>query len=558
MDRDTKEGTLQFGEFRFDRRCGGLFRVEADGRLEPVPLGSRALDLLQLLVERRGDVISRAEIMAAVWPGTTVEDSNLPTQIAALRRVLDRQRGQGSCIQTVVGRGYRFLVPVVAADPPEPIVTSRSGGAGAWRWQQRALFGALSSFAVLIVGIVAAGWTPRLRSLPEPSLSAVAVMPFANLSDDQAERHFADWIADDIRTEMSRDSALVLSRDRQAGQGPRAQYLLEGSVHRVGDRLRINAQLLDAETRTQVWAERFDRENADPATVEDEVTRGIVIALNYKLVAIAAARPVAQPGAADYVQRGKAAMLGPFNLENLSAAIANFDRALALDPTSVAAKSRLATILVARALNFHPPGFRDDVVRAAVLADEALEAAPQSAAAHVAKGHVLRWQGRWGEALRQYEAALALDPNNVFAMALVGQCRLVVGPLDEAIPPVARAIGLSPHDATVGHWYTWMGWSHLLQGRADQAVAWLERGRDALSSISYTHSLLASAYGLAGERGRGAGELAEAQRLRPGDGHWSIAGARLRYYENHQAPEIRAAWEANVIQGWRQAGLPEQ
>ena len=91
MDRDTKEGTLQFGEFRFDRRCGGLFRVEADGRLEPVPLGSRALELLQLLVERRGDVISRAEIMAAVWPGTTVEDSNLPTQIAALRRVLARQ-----------------------------------------------------------------------------------------------------------------------------------------------------------------------------------------------------------------------------------------------------------------------------------------------------------------------------------------------------------------------------------------------------------------------------------------------------------------------------------
>jgi TolB-like protein/tetratricopeptide (TPR) repeat protein len=523
-----------------------------------VPLGSRALELLQLLVERQGEVISRAEIMAAVWPGTTVEDSNLPTQIAALRRVLDRQRGQGSCIQTVVGRGYRFLAPVVAADPPGPAVASRSGGAGAWWWWQHgALFGALAIFAVLIVGIVSAGWSPRLRSMAKPSLPTVAVMPFANLNDDQPQQRFADWIADDIRTEMSRDGALVLSRDRQAGQDPRAQYLLEGSVHRVGDRLRINAQLLDAETGTQVWAERFDRENADPATVEDEVTRGIVIAVNYKLVAIAGARPVAQPGAADYVLRGNAAMLGPFNLENLSAAIADFDRALALDPTSVAAKSRLASILVTRALNFHPPGFCDDAVRAAVLADEALEAAPQSAAAHVAKGQVLRWQGRWGKALRQYEAALALDHNNVVAMALVGQSRLFVGPLDEAIPPVARAIGLSPRDAIVGHWYTWMGWSYLLQGRADQAVDWLERGRDALSSISLTHSLLASAYGLAGERGRGAAELAEAQRLRPGDGHWSIAGARLRY-ENHQAPEIRAAWEANVIQGWRQAGLPEQ
>jgi DNA-binding winged helix-turn-helix (wHTH) protein len=115
------EQIFLFDDFRLDRRAGGLFRMDADG-LAPIALGSRALDLLTLLVRRHGDLVSKDEIMTTVWPGVIVEDSNLPTQISALRRVVDKGRSSGSCIQTVPGRGYRFIASVsrCAVDDPEP------------------------------------------------------------------------------------------------------------------------------------------------------------------------------------------------------------------------------------------------------------------------------------------------------------------------------------------------------------------------------------------------------------------------------------------------------
>jgi DNA-binding winged helix-turn-helix (wHTH) protein len=112
VDELATEETFSFEGYRLDRRAGGLFRADQNGVLIPIALGSRALDLLVLLVRRHGDLVSKDEIMTAVWPEMIVEDSNLPTQILALRRVLDRGRSNGSCIQTVAGRGYRFVAAV--------------------------------------------------------------------------------------------------------------------------------------------------------------------------------------------------------------------------------------------------------------------------------------------------------------------------------------------------------------------------------------------------------------------------------------------------------------
>src|SRR5271167_3483567 len=112
MDAPATSEIFQFEGFRLDRRSGGLFRKDDDGADAPVAVGSRALDILGVLIARAGEVVSKDEIIAAVWPGTIVEDSNLTVQISALRRVLDQGRTQGSCIQTVPGRGYRFVVAV--------------------------------------------------------------------------------------------------------------------------------------------------------------------------------------------------------------------------------------------------------------------------------------------------------------------------------------------------------------------------------------------------------------------------------------------------------------
>src|SRR5216683_222266 len=128
MDTLSSTESSLFEGFRLDRRAGVLFRRDKRGVFAPMAIGSRALDILGVLVERPGDLVSRAEIMEAVWPGTAVEDSNLNVQVAALRRILDQDRVQGSCIQTVPGRGYRFVVPVTPVEPATPQSGNSSGG----------------------------------------------------------------------------------------------------------------------------------------------------------------------------------------------------------------------------------------------------------------------------------------------------------------------------------------------------------------------------------------------------------------------------------------------
>ena len=162
MDALAADEIFLFEGFRLDRRAGGLLQADENGVWTPVAVGSRALDLLTLLVSRHGDLVSKDEIMAAVWPGMIIEDSNLPTQILTLRRVLDWGRSQGSCIQTVSGRGYRFVAEVTHAAAEA-----------------------------------------RLASIPQqlvaPRLSIV-VLPFANLSNDPNQQYLADGITDDLTT----------------------------------------------------------------------------------------------------------------------------------------------------------------------------------------------------------------------------------------------------------------------------------------------------------------------------------------------------------------------
>ena len=203
---------LLFEYFRLDRR-GGLSRRDDTGAFVPVAIGSRALDILGVLIERAGEVVSKEDLIAAVWPETVVEDSNLTVQISALRRVLDRGRSNGSCIQTVAGRGYRFLSAVtrVAAE-------------------------ARSNAAVVQQGVV--GARPRL---------SIVVLPLANLSSDPEQEYFVDAITDDLTTNLSRiTDSFVISRTtaftykgkavdvRQIGRELGVRYVFEGSVRRSG------------------------------------------------------------------------------------------------------------------------------------------------------------------------------------------------------------------------------------------------------------------------------------------------------------------------------------
>jgi tetratricopeptide (TPR) repeat protein len=336
------------------------------------------------------------------------------------------------------------------------------------------------------------------------------------------------------------------------------RYVLEGSVRRSGNQLRVNAQLIDAATEAHLWAERFDREAADLFVLQNEITSQLANALGVELIAAEAARPTEHHDALDYVLRGRAVLLKPRTPDTHREAINLFEHALALDPQSVEAQSRLAAVLVDNVSS----GMTDsasaapDIARAEGLVDRALAASRRHAFAHSVKGRVLRARDRWEEAIPEYEAALALDRNVVGALMGLGWCKLYTGSIDEVIPLEEQAIRLSPRDPSIGNWYLAIGLAHLVQSRTDEAIVWFEKARSATPGAPVFHSALAAAYALRGETERAAAELAEARKLNGRDLFSSIAHVKAGW--GLGVPKTRALFEATFFAGLRKAGMPEE
>jgi TolB-like protein len=217
-----------------------------------------------------------------------------------------------------------------------------------------------------------------------PRLSIV-VLPFTNLSNDPEQQYFADGITEDLTTDLSRIAhSFVISRNtaftyrnkpidtKQVGRELGVRYVLQGSVRRSGSQLRVSAQLIDAATNAHLWAERFDRETGDLFVVQNEITSRLANALGVELIAAEAARAAEHPDALDYILRGRAVLLKPRTRDTYSEATDLFERALALDPESVEAQSRLAAILVSRVLDRTADSAAADIARAEGLVDQAL------------------------------------------------------------------------------------------------------------------------------------------------------------------------------------------
>jgi adenylate cyclase len=404
-----------------------------------------------------------------------------------------------------------------------------------------------------------------------PRLSIV-VLPFANMSGDPEQQYFVDGITEDLTTELSRIAGmLVISRNtavtyrnkavdtKQIGRELGVRYVLEGSVRRSANQVRINAQLIDAETDAHLWAERFDGDTSDLFALQDEITRRIAFALNVELARAEAARPTQHPDAVDYIFRGRAVLRGgPPSRERYAEGIALFEHALALDPQSVEAKCPLASNLASRVIDNMTDTAAADLVRGEDLAGQALAAAPRNGVAHNAKGQVLRAQRRYAEAIPEYEAAISSNFNPVYGSHGLAHCKVFTGSIEEAIPLEEQAIRLSPRDAFVGVFYRQIGLVHVLQSRTSEAVVWLERARNASPAHPNIRAQLASAYALAGEPERAAAELAEARRLSGDDRFSSLA--RLREVEDfgQLIPKVRALFEATYIAGLHKAGMPEE
>ena len=537
MDALAAVEIFLFEGFRLDHRGGGLFRADDSGGLVPVAIGSRALDLLALLVKRPGDLVTKDTIMNAVWPGLTVADSNLPTQIWALRRVLDPGRTQGSCIRTVAGRGYRFVGEVTCA-------AAEVRPAGPW----------VSSGVATRQPVVAAPLT-------------LVVLPFDNFTRAD-QQSFADRITDDLTTDLSRFTSMrVTSRKtaftyrnkpvdaKRIGRELGVRYLLEGSVHPSANHVRINARLIDAETDTHLWAERFDRDPDSLFGVQDEITKRATVSLYQALIGADASRQAEYPDPLEYVLRGRAATLKPRNREGYAQAIGMYERALELDPQFAEAKGWLADNLACRVLDEMADAAAVDIARAEGLAEQAVAASPRTAFSHVAKGQVLLAQGRYNEATVEFEIASAINPGFPHLCGCLSDSKLWTGSVQQAIPLAEQAIRMHERDYSVASWYLSIGRVHLVQSRKYEAIVWLEKARSATRNCQWF------------ARGSPPPVLSTARPSAPPlssrklgglsrDGRYSSI-ARLQAAGHFGVPQIQASVEKTFLAGLRKAGLPE-
>jgi len=377
-----------FEGFRLDRQGEGLLRRNERGVFVPVSIGLRALDVLSVLVERSGSLVTKEEIIAAVWGRTVVENANLTVQIAALRRVLDEGRAEGSCIQTVAARGYRFVTPVrrIAHATPVPMagITPNEGG---------------SAFV--------------------PPCLAVVVLPFANLSDDPQQDYFADGITDDLTTDLSwTPEFFVISRSaafvykgksvdaKQIGREVGVDYVVEGSLRATGSRLQVNAQLIDAETGAHVWADRFETDGNDLSAAEAEITGRLLWDLRLNLFAAASSR-AEQDGRSDgnaktIAMRGWSVFHRPRSAANIKEALRRLRGRL--DESRIELES-------VPALDRNIAGLRQ-------------------------LGATLVYLGQPEPAIQHLERSIRLSPyeaNIGLNYAYVGLCHLLLGHLDKAL-----------------------------------------------------------------------------------------------------------------------------
>jgi adenylate cyclase len=237
---------------------------------------------------------------------------------------------------------------------------------------------------------------------------------------------------------------------KQIGRELGVRYVLEGSVRRSGDQVRVNAQLVDAETDAHLWADRFDHNTSDLFALQNEITSRIAVALNLELIAAEAARPSYHPDALDYILQGRAAWAKAPTRDNYREVIDLFERALALDPLSVEAQSLLATVLANRVPDYMSDSTASDIERSDGLIEQALATSPRSPLAHWAKGQLLTAKYRYDEAIPEYETVIAFNRNSADAYSNLGWCKLYTGSIEETIPLQEQAIRLSPRDPSIG------------------------------------------------------------------------------------------------------------
>ena len=331
-------------------------------------------------------------------------------------------------------------------------------------------------------------------------------------------------------------------------------------MRRTGDQVRVNVQLIDAESGAHIWADRFDTDRANLATAQDEITGRLARTLDLEIVQAAALRIGAEaavdPDARDLVMRGRALWSRPFSPENAQEALQAFERALETDSRSIGARIGIARILAGKVVDGFSSSAEQDRARAEQLLLEVLDREPNESMGHAVMGLVRRSDNRLAEARSELETAISLDRNNAFAFRQLGLTMSFLGQPELTIQYIEKALRISPREALMPS-YLFIGLSHLFVGRTDEAMGFLRKARAQNFRMWYVRLTLAGALGLTGDLQEAHGEIAGALKLKP-----EITSiVKWRAYlttTGHGSAPWQALMEKTVYAGLRRAGFPEE
>jgi TolB-like protein/DNA-binding winged helix-turn-helix (wHTH) protein/Tfp pilus assembly protein PilF len=531
---------LLFEGFRLDLGVGVLYQLGQKGDVSvPVALGPRTIRLLGLLAARQGEVISKDAIIRTVWPGRVVEEGNLNVQVSKLRQILDQNRGQDSCIQTIPGRGYGFVAPVtrLSAGPQPASPTIADLGAHPSQLRERIGRSRLQTVSgcgyrftapvnepatdrhAVIPEVSRAGDYLQLPATSEPfngfdDRPAIAVLPFANLRKDPDQQHFADAITDDIITELaSWRSFPVIARGstfsfkgravdvQTLSKELRARYLLEGSVATIRQRVRITAQLIDATTGHYLVVERYERNLGELFDIQDEIVETIVGSIAPEVLKVERER-VGQhrqlyPTSYNYFIRGLELHYRYSKGDNAEAQ-RFFRRAIEAEPKNAQAHALLAHAILHSAQQGWHEDSEHNYKTADMFAAHAVALDPRAPFAHFALGSTSMFLGRTEQALAEMQEAVRLNPSHAAAHAIMAHLLCYVGRPPEALESIKRALRLSPHDPRLGLWLPALSQTYYFLEQYEDAIAAARRALSLIPINLIASRFLAASFGQLG------------------------------------------------------------
>jgi TolB-like protein len=518
-----------FGDYVLDQE-----RRELTRRGLVVAVGPQVFDVLLHLVKKRDRVVTKDDLLEAVWGGRIVSESTITSHINAVRKAIGDSGEEQRLLRTVARKGFRFVGDIAAEEPS-------------------------------VMEHTATDAREPAPALVLPEKPSITVLPFHNLSADAEQDYFADGVVEDIITALSRFRWLfVIARNssftykgravdaKDVGRELGVRYVLEGSLRKAGNKVRITGQLIEAATGAHLWAERFEGTLDNIFELQDQIAESVVGAISPQLeraeIERAKRKPTESLDAYDYYLRGMA-KLHSGTREAIATALPLFHKAVALDPEFASAYSAAAWCHFWRKLNGWMDNRPEEIAEGVRLARLAVELGRDDAVALTRSGHALgHLAGDLDGGIALIDRARLLNPNFAPAWFLGGFLRIFRGETENAMEDLARAVRLSPLDPEMFRVQAGTAFAHFCAGRFEPAMAHAEKALGNLPSLLLAIAIIAASQALTGRAEEARQTM---QRLRQLDPALRLSNLK-DWLPIHRPDDL-----ARFAEGLRMAGLPE-